>query len=39
MTTGRTAPVDILTGHFVVRVNGQWVEAEVSGGKVRPATQ
>ncbi|MGE0450289.1 MAG: hypothetical protein AB7Q29_11985 [Vicinamibacterales bacterium] len=36
--SGRTGVADILTGHLVVRVNGEWVEAEVSGGRVRPAT-
>ncbi len=36
--TGRTAPTDILTGQLVVRVNGQWVEAEISGGRIRPLT-
>jgi len=36
--TGRTSPVNILTGHLVVRVNGQWVDAEISGTRVRPAT-
>jgi hypothetical protein len=36
--TGRTAPVNILTGQLMVKVNGQWVEAEISGGGIRPAT-
>ena len=36
--TGRTAPVNILTGQLMVKVNGQWVEAEINGGRVRPAT-
>lgn len=36
--TGSKAPVDILTGHLVVRVNGQWLEAEISGGRIRPLT-
>jgi hypothetical protein len=36
--TGRTAPVDLVTGHLVVRVNGQWVEADTSTGRLRPAT-
>jgi hypothetical protein len=36
--TGRTAPVDLLTGQLVVNVNGQWVEAEFAGGKIRPLT-
>ena len=36
--TGRTAPVTILTGQLMVKVNGQWVEAEINGGRVRPAT-
>ena len=36
--TGARGPVDIVTGHLVVRVNGQWVEAELSGGRVRPLT-
>jgi len=34
---GRSAPVDVVVGQLVVRVNGQWVEAEI-GGSVRPAT-
>ncbi len=36
--SGRTAPIDILTGHLVVKVNGEWIEAEVSGRGIRPAT-
>lgn len=36
--TGRSSPVDVLTGRLMLRVNGQWVEAELSGGRVRPAT-
>ena len=36
--TGRPTTVDRVTGHLVVRVNGQWVEADVSGLMARPAT-
>jgi hypothetical protein len=36
--TGRTAPTTILTGQLMVRVNGQWVEADISSVKARPAT-
>ena len=36
--TGRPTTVDMVTGHLVVRVNGQWVEADVSGLMARPAT-
>ena len=37
--TGRSAPVTILTGRLMVRVNGQWVEAEMSAAGIRPATE
>lgn len=36
--TGERAPVSVLTGQLVVRVSGQWVEAEIAGGRIRPAT-
>lgn len=36
--TGRREPVAVLTGQLVVRVNGQWLEAEIAGGRIRPAT-
>lgn len=36
--SGQTAMVDVLRGQLVVRVNGQWFDAEFSGGGVRPAT-
>jgi hypothetical protein len=37
--TNRSSTVDLLTGHLVVRVNGQWIEAAIlPGGGVRPAT-
>lgn len=37
--TGRTSSVDIATGQLVVRINGQWVEAQLDGrGIARPAT-
>ncbi len=37
--TGRTPFVDIAVGQLVVRINGQWVEAQLDGrGIARPAT-
>jgi hypothetical protein len=37
--TGRTSSVDIAVGQLVVRINGQWVEAQLDGrGLARPAT-
>ena len=37
--TGRTGSMDIAVGQLVVRINGQWVEAEIDGrGVARPAT-
>ena len=37
--TGRTSSVDIAVGQLVVRINGQWVEAQLDGrGIARPAT-
>jgi hypothetical protein len=37
--TGRMGSVDIAAGQLVVRINGQWVEAEIDGrGVARPAT-
>lgn len=36
--TGRTNQVGIVTGRLMVKVNGQWIEAEIAGGGVRPAT-
>jgi hypothetical protein len=37
--TGRTGFTDIAVGQLVVRINGQWVEAEIDGrGVARPAT-
>jgi len=37
--TGRTSFVDIAVGDMVVRINGQWVDAELGGrGTARPAT-
>lgn len=36
--TGQTTMVDVLRGQLVVRVNGQWFDAEFSGGGVRPLT-
>lgn len=36
--TGQKAPTTIVTGQLMVRVNGQWVEAELSGLRARPAT-
>lgn len=37
--TGQTGPVDIAVGQLVVRINGQWVEAQLDGrGVARPAT-
>jgi hypothetical protein len=36
--TGRTNTIDVLTGTLVVRVDGQWIEAEISGAGVHPAT-
>jgi hypothetical protein len=36
---GRSVPVDVVVGHMVVRVDGQWVEAQPGGsGTIRPAT-
>lgn len=37
--TGRPEPVEIVTGHMVVKVNGQWVEAVDAGGGIRPVTE
>lgn len=37
--TGRREPVEVVTGHMVVKVNGQWVEAVDAGGGIRPVTQ
>jgi hypothetical protein len=34
--TSRTDQVSIVTGRLMVKVNGQWVEAEISG-DLRPA--
>jgi hypothetical protein len=37
--TGQTGSVDIAVGQLVVRINGQWVEAQLDGrGLARPAT-
>jgi hypothetical protein len=37
--TGRTGSVDVAVGQLVVRINGQWVEAQLDGrGVARPAT-
>jgi hypothetical protein len=37
--TGRTSSVDIAIGQLVIRINGQWVEAQLDGrGIARPAT-
>jgi hypothetical protein len=37
--TGQPGPVDIAVGQLVVRINGQWVEAQIDGrGVARPAT-
>jgi hypothetical protein len=35
--TGRRTTVDVAIGQFLVRINGQWVEAHASAG-VRPLT-
>ena len=37
--TGQPGSVDIAVGQLVVRINGQWVEAQLDGrGVARPAT-
>ena len=37
--TGQTGSVDIAVGQLVIRINGQWVEAQIDGrGVARPAT-
>jgi hypothetical protein len=36
--TGQVTTVDVLKGNLVVRLNGQWMEAEFSGPVARPAT-
>jgi hypothetical protein len=38
-SNGRPFPVDVVVGQIVVRINGQWVDAQVGGsGTIRPAT-
>jgi hypothetical protein len=38
-STGLTGSVNIAVGELVVRINGQWVEAQIDGrGVARPAT-
>jgi hypothetical protein len=34
---GRSEPTDVVTGHYVVRINGAWIEVSEGGG-VRPLT-
>lgn len=36
--SGQTTMVDVLRGQLMVRLNGQWFEAEFSGGGIRPLT-
>jgi len=37
--TGQTGSLDVAVGQLVVRINGQWVEAQIDGrGVARPAT-
>ena len=36
---GRSVPVDVVVGQLVVRINGQWVDAQTGGvGTIRPLT-
>ena len=38
-SNGRSVPVDVVVGQLVVRINGQWVDAQTGGlGTIRPLT-